>query len=184
MAWKEWPSAPRLTAPPETSTLVLTPLGRWRWTVRAPPLISTGTVPDGVPRAISSLLAPVLSDRDVTGSCARSMVTVAAPLLLVIDQRTLELSCRWRAKLLLGKMVKPRSDWSTRKTWVWGSNWTVGCSPLYSMCARYRSVDSAPPAMLTVAAPTLILSVASLTSPPGPTASYVWVAAGLDPKVT
>src|SRR2546430_10282033 len=171
MAWNEWPSASRLTAPPETSTFVLTPLGRWRWTVSAPPLISTGTVPDGVPSVISSLLAPVLSDRDVTGTCARSMVRVTAPLLLVIDHRTAELSCSWRAKLLLGKMVKPRSDWSTRNTWVSGSNWTVGCAPLYSMWARYRSMDSAPPAMLTVAAPTLILSVASLTPPPGPTAS-------------
>src|SRR5207302_1487870 len=84
---------------------------------------------------------------------------------------TAEVSRSGRPKSLIVKMVKPRSDWSTRNTWVSGSNWTVGCAPLYSMWARYRSVDSAPPAMLTVAAPTLILSVASLTPPPGPTAS-------------
>src|SRR5260370_37474715 len=58
IAWFGCPSKVRLTAPPETLTDAPVPGGRGRFTVSAPPLIVMGTTPDGLPRVMSSRLAP------------------------------------------------------------------------------------------------------------------------------
>ena len=53
-------SKSRLTAPPVTVTEAPVPGGRWRWIVKAPPLMLIGTIPVGLPSAMSTRAAPVL----------------------------------------------------------------------------------------------------------------------------
>src|SRR5450759_3445680 len=107
MAWLWRPSKLRLTAPPETLTDAPAPGGRWRFTVRAPPLIVIGTAPDGEPRVMSSRLAPVLMSIDFRGTELSLNVSVDAPPFELIVHGMVELICRSRVKRRVWKKPNP-----------------------------------------------------------------------------
>src|SRR5207247_1651911 len=100
------PKALSVTAPPEIRTEPWTPDWVCRLTVSAPPLIWTGTWPEGCPRVISSLLAPVFSVSEVTWRRAALIDVFADPVLRSSRHATVGFRSRRSSNLRLWKKGK------------------------------------------------------------------------------
>src|SRR5260370_3648372 len=166
IAWFGCPSKVRLTAPQETLTDAPVPGGRCRFTVSAPPLIVMGTTPDGLPRVMSSRLAPVLMSMDLRGREASLNVSVDAPPLEVTVHGMVELIWRSSVNRRVWKTPNPLFPCEIVRVPSERSRLTCGLGPEYVMGAWYRSPSSElVPATVMFAAPASISSAAWVRVP-------------------
>src|SRR5258708_22070184 len=109
-----------------------------------------GTTPDGLPRVMSSRLAPVLMSMDLRGREASLNVSVDAPPLEVTVHGMVELIWRSSVNRRVWKTPNPLFPCEIVRVPSERSRLTCGLGPEYVMVPRHRSpsTDLLPPTLM------------------------------------